>query len=69
MRGPVPRMPQLKRTAEAQSAQSKDIKGINRLKNRGITFKAGIKRSIFTFNYLSVLCVFAVRNEYTAEVL
>ena len=61
MRSPVPRMPQLKRTAEAQSAQSKDIKGI--------TFKAGIKRSIFTFNYLSVLCVFAVRNEYTAEVL
>jgi len=29
----------------------------------------GITRNVFTFNYLSVLCVFAVRNEYTAQVI
>jgi hypothetical protein len=59
-------MPKLNITAEAQGAQSKEIKGINRLKKTGITFIAGIKRGVFTFKYL---CVFAVRNEYTAEVL
>jgi hypothetical protein len=53
-------------TAEAQRAQRKPKGHKLKGKNNRNNCNAKIKRAFLFFSYLSVLCVFAVRNEYAA---